>query len=133
MYHLREGEERRYLDPKFEQVSGKKNCRYPRIARGRENFHSKFQHPEVREVLANITNWINHELGDSSTRIRVESLEADLFDGLVLKVLVSRLSGRDIVMPAGEFVQSEERQRINLKAVLGAIEEILGLPEENVK
>ena len=48
----------------------------------------------------------------------------------MLKVLMERLSGQRIVMPTGEFVQSEERQKVNLKAVLGRIEDILEVGED---
>ena len=54
-----------------------------------------------------------------------------MFDGLVLKHLVERLSdgAASIPMPAGEFVQAEERQRRNLQAVVAKIEEITGVAE----
>ncbi len=84
----------------------------------------------MKEVVSNLTKWVNQVLDDSSTRITVQNLETDLFDGLVLKVLVQKLSGQPVVMPAGEFVQSEERQRINLGAVLRRIEDIIRVPEE---
>ncbi len=84
----------------------------------------------MKEVVSNLTKWVNQVLDDSSTRISVQNLETDLFDGLVLKVLVQKLSGQSVVMPAGEFVQSEERQRINLGAVLRRIEDIIRVPEE---
>ena len=93
---------------------------------------SLLQMPEFQEAVENITGWINHELGDSSTRIRVTDLKNDLYDGVVLKVLLERLSGESVAMPAGEFVQSEERQRINLRAVLDRAREILGVREEEV-
>ncbi len=63
---------------------------------------------------------------------QVENIENDLFDGLVLKVLVQTLSGQAVPMPAGEFVQSKERQRINLEAVLNKIQEMLKVPQEDV-
>lgn len=53
----------------------------------------------------------------------------DFFDGLVLKALIERLSGQTISMPAGEFVQSEERIRKNLNHILERIDEIIGIKE----
>ena len=62
-------------------------------------------------------------------------LESDLFDGLVLKHLVERLDEGDetVPMPAGEFVQAEERQRRNIAAVLDKIEQMTGVTEDEKK
>ena len=83
--------------------------------------------------MKNITQWINAELGDGDIRIKVEDLEHDLYDGLILKTLVEKLTGEKIAMPAGEFVQSEARQMVNLENVLNRIEEILDIPKSQVK
>ena len=42
---------------------------------------------------------------------------------------MEKLSGESILMPAGEFVQSEVRQRRNLEEILGKINQILELDE----
>ena len=86
-----------------------------------------------KELLKNITQWINAELGDGDIRIKVQDLEQDLYDGLILRTLVEKLSGEQISMPAGEFVQSEARQMVNLENVLNRIEEILNIPNNQVK
>ena len=54
-------------------------------------------------------------------------------DGLVYKKLVEKLSGEMIDMPTGEYVQSEERQRRNLSAILSKIEMLLGVPAQEAK
>jgi len=83
-------------------------------------------------LIDSLTYWINHELGDETKRIRVEDLESDLYDGLVLKELMEKLSGQSILMPGGEFAQAEERQRNNVKAVLSKINDILALEKEYI-
>jgi hypothetical protein len=55
-------------------------------------------------------------------------LQTDLSDGLAFKILFERLSDSAVIipMPMGELVQSEERQKRNLTAVVAKIEEITG-------
>ena len=55
------------------------------------------------------------------------------FDGLVLKALIERLSGETISMPAGEFVQSEERIKCNLSHILNRVDAIIGIEESQRK
>ena len=79
----------------------------------------------MKDLIDCLTNWINSEIEDTDTRVRVTDLENDLFDGLVLKTLFKKLSGKEVTMPTGENVQSQERQRRNLDAVLKAIQDEL--------
>jgi hypothetical protein len=58
--------------------------------------------------------------------LQITSLKDDLYDGLVLKVLLEKLTGKSVAMPTGQHVQSEERQRRNLEAVVASIEEAIG-------
>ena len=59
----------------------------------------------------------------------MSSLEEDLADGLILKHLVELLSGEEIKMPFGEYVQSKERQQRNLKSILNQIENVIQCDE----
>ena len=73
------------------------------------------------------------ELDDTGTRVKVVDLENDLFDGLVLKTLISKLAEREVILPTGENVQSQERQYRNLEAVLKVIEEVVEVKPEEIK
>jgi hypothetical protein len=48
--------------------------------------------PAVREVLDCLLAWLNHSLADS--RVRITQLEEDLKDGMVLKLILCRLTGK---------------------------------------
>lgn len=94
-YYLSEGEMRSYLDPR---------C---------------LKEPAVKEVLDCLLSWLNHSLADS--RVRIMELEEDLKDGMVLKLLLCKLTGQELELPCGDFVQSRERQQTNLEFVLQKI------------
>ena len=78
--------------------------------------------------------WRSHKLC-SLISPQIEDLQGDLADGLALKTLVERLSGgsEHIQMPMGNLVQSEERQKRNLAAVLTRIEEITEAEERDIR
>ena len=58
------------------------------------------------------------------------NLEDDLADGLIIRHLIESLSGEKLKMPFGEYVQSEERQKRNLKSILSQTEKIIEKVEE---
>ena len=64
-------------------------------------------------------SWLNQSLADS--RVRLVDLEDDLKDGMVLKLLLVKLTGQPIELPCGDFVQSKERQKTNVEFVLQKI------------
>ena len=47
-------------------------------------------------------------------------------DGLVLALLLEKMTGEGVVMPCGEFVQSQERQRTNVEHVLAKVAGLVG-------
>ena len=47
-------------------------------------------------------------------------------DGLVLALLLEKMTGESVVMPGGEFVQSQERQRTNVEHVLAKVAGLVG-------
>ena len=57
-------------------------------------------------------------------------MEDDLADGLIIRHLIESLSGEKLKMPFGEYVQSEERQKRNLKSILSQTEKIIEKVEE---
>jgi len=77
--------------------------------------------PAVKEVLDSLLFWLNQFLAES--RVRLTSLEEDLKDGMVLKLVLEKLTGQEIELPCGDFVQSRERQATNLEYVLQRIRE----------
>ena len=81
-YQLEEGDSRSYLDPK------------------------SLADPAVKEVIDSILEWINHTLGGSDTRVRIVDMEEDLKDGMVFKLLLEKTTGETLVMPCGDYVQS---------------------------
>jgi len=96
-FHLQDGEARSYLDP------------------------ACLKEPAVKEVLDSLLFWLNQFLAES--RVRLTSLEEDLKDGMVLKLVLEKLTGQKIELPCGDFVQSRERQATNLEYVLQRIRE----------
>ena len=86
----------------------------------------------LQDVIATLQTWVNDVLGDD-TRIRVTNMNDDFHDGFVLKTLLEKLSGLIVRMPLGEYVQSEERKRLNLSTVLDQIHYHLKLPKDKDK
>jgi len=97
-YYLAEGEMRSYIDPR------------------------SVKEPAVKEVVDSLLSWLNQSLADS--RVRLVDLEDDLKDGMVLKLLLVKLTGQPIELPCGDFVQSKERQKTNVEFVLQKIRDI---------
>ena len=69
-------------------------------------------------MLENIKEWINHSLGGAETRISINDFEEDLKDGMVIKSLLEKHCGKKLTLPCGDFVQSKERQLLNLKFLI---------------
>ena len=104
-YKLKDGEERCYLVPMSEL--------------------SEDEREQLQNVFDTLKSWINFELSES--RMQLSDLEDDLRDGLILAKLVGKLSKKNLVLPFGEYVQAEERQRNNLQAVCNQIKTILSV------
>ena len=105
-YYLAEGEMRSYIDPRSLKEPAVKEVRVLIIF-----FLSK--------VVDSLLSWLNQSLADS--RVRLVDLEDDLKDGMVLKLLLVKLTGQPIELPCGDFVQSKERQKTNVEFVLQKI------------
>ena len=86
----------------------------------------------LSQVLDSLLAWLNTSLADS--RVRLVELEDDLKDGMVLKLILCKLTGQvveteiyprpfleELELPCGDFVQSRERQKTNLEFVLQKI------------
>lgn len=101
-YQLLDGDTRSYLDPK------------------------SLAEPAVKEVIDCILDWMNHSLGGSETRVRITNLEEDMNDGMVFKLLLEKLTGKSLMMPCGDYVQSKERQNTNVEFILRIVEDITG-------
>ena len=64
----------------------------------------------------------------SNEFITITNMTEDFYDGVVLAKILEKLSGREIKLPLGEYVQAKERQLKNLSAILNKIMDILELP-----
>ena len=72
----------------------------------------------VRELMASLKEWVNSRLAGVQTRVSIENFEEDFKDGMVLKFLLENELDQDIRMPCGDFVQSKERQLLNVEYII---------------
>uniref|UniRef100_A0A3B3QJL4 Parvin, gamma n=1 Tax=Paramormyrops kingsleyae TaxID=1676925 RepID=A0A3B3QJL4_9TELE len=87
---------------------------------------SSLQNPELQRLKQMLINWINITL--KKEHIIVQSLEEDLFDGLVLHHLLERLS--DVKLTVEEIAVTRAAQILKLKVVLEAVNQKLGIQDE---
>lgn len=85
--------------------------------------------PKLRNLKETLVDWINSTL--KAEHIVVQSLEEDLFDGLVLHHLLTRLAG--VQVPVEEIALTSTAQTHKLELVLGQLNQTLGLEEEQTK
>jgi len=97
--NLMEGETRSYLDPRETSVRG---------------------------LMTGLKEWINSRLAGIQTRVSIDSFEEDLKDGMVFKLLLERELGEEIKLPCGDFVQSKERQLLNVEYIINHFSELQG-------
>ncbi|XP_072528461.1 gamma-parvin isoform X2 [Salminus brasiliensis] len=82
--------------------------------------------PKLAKLKEILVEWINSTL--KSEHIVVQSLEEDLYDGLVLHHLLSRLAG--IQLEVDEIALTSAAQIQKLEVVLKALDENLGLSSQ---
>ena len=68
--------------------------------------------------MTGLKEWINSRLAGIQTRVSIDSFEEDLKDGMVFKLLLERELGEEIKLPCGDFVQSKERQLLNVEYII---------------
>ncbi|GIY95497.1 beta-parvin [Caerostris extrusa] len=88
---------------------------------------ASYDDPKLKELINVLIDWINDEL--ASYRIIVKDIEEDLYDGQVLQKLLEKLM--DVKIDVVEVTQSEEGQKIKLKRVLEAANNVLGISNWN--
>jgi len=96
-YNLVEGETRSFIDPK---------C---------------LQDEALKELMGCLKEWINASLCVENTRVSITDFEEDFKDGMVFKFLIEKHLKRDIITPCGDFVQSKERQLLNVDYIITVI------------
>lgn len=85
--------------------------------------------PKLQNLKETLVNWINSTL--KPERIVVQSLEEDLFDGLVLHHLLTHLSG--VRVSVEEIALTSTAQIHKLELILEQLNQRLGLEEEQIK
>ncbi|XP_069048814.1 gamma-parvin isoform X1 [Lepisosteus oculatus] len=83
--------------------------------------------PKLEDLKTRLTDWINTTL--KPEHIVVQSLEEDLFDGLVLHHLLVRLAG--MKLDVEEIALTAMAQKRKLGVILEAINRVLGLSKED--
>ncbi|KAI3371124.1 hypothetical protein L3Q82_023762 [Scortum barcoo] len=81
--------------------------------------------PKLEKLKETLVNWINSTL--KAEHIVVQSLEEDLFDGLVLHHLLSRLA--DVHLPVEEIALTSNAQIHKLEVILEELDKRLGLQD----
>uniref|UniRef100_A0A8C6SVJ8 Parvin, gamma n=1 Tax=Neogobius melanostomus TaxID=47308 RepID=A0A8C6SVJ8_9GOBI len=82
--------------------------------------------PKLKNLKETLVDWINSTL--KAEHIVVQSLEEDLFDGLVLHHLLTRLAG--VQVSAEEMALTSAAQIRKLELILGQLNQSLGLEKE---
>lgn len=85
--------------------------------------------PKLQNLKETLVNWINSTL--KPERIVVQSLEEDLFDGLVLHHLLTHLAG--VRVSVEEIALTSTAQIHKLEMILEQLNQRLGLEEEQIK
>lgn len=85
--------------------------------------------PKLKNLKETLVDWINSTL--KAEHIVVQSLEEDLFDGLVLHHLLTRLAG--VHVPVEEIAVTSSAQIRKLELILDQLNQGLGLEEEQTK
>ncbi|KAF3855087.1 hypothetical protein F7725_023142 [Dissostichus mawsoni] len=83
--------------------------------------------PKLAKLKEALVNWINSTL--KPEHIVVQSLEEDLYDGLVLHHMLSRLAGVDV--PVEEMALTSPAQIRKLGLVLEELDQRLGLQDDS--
>lgn len=87
---------------------------------------SSLRDPKLKNLKETLVDWINSTL--KAEHIVVQSLEEDLFDGLVLHHLLTRLAG--VKVPVDEIALTSAAQIHKLELILEQLNRSLGLEEE---
>ncbi|KAK7891400.1 hypothetical protein WMY93_023363 [Mugilogobius chulae] len=85
--------------------------------------------PQLKNLKEALVDWINSTL--KPEHIVVQSLEEDLFDGLVLHHLLMRLAG--VHLSVDEIALTSAAQIRKLEVILGHMNQHLGLEEDQTK
>ncbi|KAG8196527.1 hypothetical protein JTE90_003544 [Oedothorax gibbosus] len=88
---------------------------------------NSYDDPKLKELINILIEWINDEL--VVYRIIVKDIEEDLYDGQVLQKLLEKLM--DVKIDVVEVTQSEEGQKLKLKRVIEAANNVLGISNFN--
>lgn len=90
---------------------------------------SSLRDPSLQHLKETLVDWINSTL--KPEHIVVQSLEEDLFDGLVLHHLLTRLAG--VQVPVEEIALTSTAQIRKLELILDQLNPRLCLEEEQIK
>ncbi|KAJ8374076.1 hypothetical protein SKAU_G00046560 [Synaphobranchus kaupii] len=82
--------------------------------------------PKLDKLKKVLVSWINNTL--KREHIVVQSLEDDLYDGLVLHHLLGQLAG--VHLPVEEIAVTEAAQLRKLEIIMEALNQSLGLPDQ---
>ncbi|NWV15560.1 PARVG protein, partial [Ptilonorhynchus violaceus] len=85
--------------------------------------------PKLEELKLVLTTWINRTLQDE--HIVVQSLEDDLYDGLVLHHLLENLGS--LKLDVDKIALTEKKQRQKLSVIMEAVAKCLQLEESQLK
>ena len=111
--NLMEGETRSYLDPRGSEILDIMKISFFKCNQYKINLETS-----VRGLMTGLKEWINSRLAGIQTRVSIDSFEEDLKDGMVFKLLLERELGEEIKLPCGDFVQSKERQLLNVEYII---------------
>uniref|UniRef100_A0A4W5KX00 Parvin, gamma n=1 Tax=Hucho hucho TaxID=62062 RepID=A0A4W5KX00_9TELE len=84
--------------------------------------------PKLEKLKAVLVDWINSTLKEE--HIVVQSLEEDIFDGLILHHLLGRLAG--VLLSVEEIAVTSAAQTRKLEVILEALNEKLGLQDSSL-
>ncbi|KAM4573151.1 gamma-parvin isoform 1-T1 [Odontesthes bonariensis] len=84
--------------------------------------------PTLEKLKEVLVDWINRTL--KQEHIVVQSLEEDLYDGLVLHHLLSRLAG--VILAVEEITLTSSAQIHKLELILGELDKKLGLQDSSL-
>ncbi|XP_072291981.1 gamma-parvin isoform X2 [Eucyclogobius newberryi] len=86
---------------------------------------------KLKSLKEALLDWINSTL--KAEHIVAQSLEEDLFDGLVLHHLLIRLARLGVCLPVNEMALTSAAQTHKLEVILGQLNQHLGLEEDQTK
>ncbi|XP_031657038.1 gamma-parvin isoform X1 [Oncorhynchus kisutch] len=84
--------------------------------------------PKLEKLKSVLVNWINSTLKEE--HIVVQSLEEDIFDGLILHHLLGKLAG--VLLSVDEIAVTSAAQTRKLEVILEALNEKLGLQDNSL-